>query len=812
MKHSFLVFFVLFLFVKVNAQNLLEGSVTDENNQPLPGAAVYFPDLHKGATADKDGNYKIIDLPSGKFLIEVRFIGYSIKIVKVNIEGMTHMDFILEESHMELNEVIITGSTAATEKAINPVQTVSISEKSLKRGASTNIIDAVSKEPGISQITTGVSISKPVIRGLGYNRVVVLQNNIRQEGQQWGDEHGIEIDEFSIDRAEVIKGPGSLVYGSDAMAGVINFLPPEPEEMGKITAGLLSSYNTNNKQYGISFRNAGNLNGIHWRIQLTKKEAGNYSNANDGKVFNSGFNETNINGSVGISKKWGYTNINFSAFDQNLGLVEGERDSLGNFLIPQVVNDTLLEEHAATGGDLEGYHLTIPRQRINHYRVSSTSNIIFNNSRMALTLGWQQNNRREYVFQQDADKKIEQGVGLYFQLNTFNYDLTYFLPEIKGWETSVGINGFQQTNSNKGVEFLIPDYSLIDGGIFAITRKSFNKLYISGGLRYNFRSVDAKELILNAKGEPVIQPGTDTEIKFTGFSKNFSSVSYSVGGSYSFTKSVILKLNVSSGFRAPNMAELGSNGHHEGTFRYEIGNPDLKPETSVQLDGGFLVNTNHVSFELDAFSNSINHFIFVQKLNSLSGGDSLRVDEGDSIPAYKFVQGNARLLGGEITLDIHPHPLDWLHFENTFAYVQGIQLHQTDSTKYLPFMPAPKFHSELRAEFKKAGKLFRNLYAYVELDYYFAQNKIYSAFGTETPTPSYYLFNAGLGTDVVNKKGNTLFSFYFVAANLFDRAYQDHLSRLKYAPENPATGRMGVFNMGRNFNFKLIIPLVLRDK
>lgn len=803
---------------KAFSQNSLSGKITGkESKETLVGASIYFPDLKKGGTTNNDGLYKITDLPAGKFLIEIRHIGYSIQVLRIEINGETKMDFELEESHKELNEVVVTGVSAATEKAINPVQTITINKISLNQNSSTNIIDAISHKPGMSQITTGAGISKPVIRGLGFNRVVVLQNNIRQEGQQWGDEHGIEIDEFSIDRVEIIKGPGSLIYGSDAMAGVINFLPPNPIEAGKINANFMTSYHSNNNQLGYSLQNAGNIKGVHWLIQGTRKEAGNYSNAFDGKVYNSGFNETNLNGSVGIAKKWGYSIMNFSTFNQNLGLIKGERDSSGRFTQQTIIADTLLGYQTLTSSELKKGDIGIPRQQINHHRISSTSNFILGKSRLAVTLGFQQNHRREIEFH-DHGGKIKEEVGLYFLLNTINYDIAFHLPELNGWETSVGVNGFQQSSVNLGEDYLIPEYSLFDAGVFAVTRKSFDKLHLSGGLRYNTRSIDAKELLLNSKGNATTLQDTTATLKFASFNNTFSAIASSIGASYQFKEKVIGKINVSSGFRAPNIAELGSNGAHHGTFRYEIGDPNLKPETSLQIDAGFLFDTKHISFELGAFQNTIQNYIFSQKLNSVFGGDSIGVvDDGVPISAFKFVQGNANLLGGEITIDVHPHPFDWLHFENSFSFVQGVQNNQPDSlsagqagTKYLPFMPAPRFQSELRAQFKKAGKALRNFYVNVELDYFFEQNQFYSAYGTETKTPSYSLLNAGIGSDVVNKKGNTLFSIYFSATNILDVAYQSHLSRLKYAPENLATSRTGVFNMGRNFNIKLVVPLALK--
>lgn len=814
MRIHLLILILIFPVVNLYSQNTLTGKIMDKDTKELlVGASIYFPDLKKGATTDKDGSYKIADLPEGRFLVEVRFIGYSVQVVKIEIYNETKMDFELEETHKELNEVVVTGSSSATEKAINPIPTITINKISLYQNSSTNIIDAISNKPGISQITTGAGISKPVIRGLGFNRVIVLQNNIRQEGQQWGEEHGIEMDEFSIDRVEIIKGPGSLIYGSDAMAGVINFLPPNPTESGKINLNILSSYHSNNNQLGYSLINAGNIKGIHWLVQGSAKNAGNYSNAYDGRVYNSGFNEMNLTTSAGIAKKWGYSHLNFSSFNQNLGLVEGERDSLGNFVKPVIVSDSLLQMQTVTDDDLSGFKIGIPRQMVKHLRISSTSKFILGKSRLGITFGFQQNKRREYEYGQEyLNNKltVEEINSLSFLLNTLNFDLTFYFPELKGWESSIGVNGHQQTNFNQGVEFIIPEYGLFDAGIFVVTKKSFDRLYISGGMRYNYRTIHSKELLLNDLNIPTTSGDTSAILKFSSIATTFSALVGSLGASYKLGNNSILKTNISNGFRSPNISELASNGAHEGTFRYEIGDQNLKAEKSLQLDLGILMETKHVSFEFNVFNNNINDYIFSQRLIGNSGSDSLIVDDGDSLSVFKFIQKNARLLGGEISIDFHPHPFDWLHFENSFSIVDGKLMNASDSTKYLPFIPAPKFQSEVRAQFKKAGKAFANFYINIKIDYFFQQNRIYSAYNTETETPSYLLLNAGLGSDVMNKKGNTLFSFYFSATNILDNAYQSHLSRLKYAPENYSTSRIGVFNTGRNFSIKLVVPIALK--
>jgi len=279
-----------------------------------------------------------------------------------------------------------------------------------------------------------------------------------------------------------------------------------------------------------------------------------------------------------------------------------------------------------------------------------------------------------------------------------------------------------------------------------------------------------------------------------------------VGTAFKISHHSFTKLNISKGFRAPNIAEISSNGKHEGTLRYEIGNNNLKPESSLQTDFIFGINTKHVTAELSIFDNYINHFIYLQKLNSVSGKDSIMED----VSTFKFAQTKANLYGGEISVDIHPHPFDWLHFENSFSYVRAKQINQPDSLSNLPFIPAPRLQSEIKLEKRKLSNHLVNAYFKFELEYNFKQNKILSAFNTETKTNDYTLLNSSKGADY-KQKGNTIFSIYLSVNNLANTAYQNHLSRLKYAPINYATGRNGIYNMGRNMSLKIVVPINIKS-
>jgi iron complex outermembrane receptor protein len=623
---------------------------------------------------------------------------------------------------------------------------------------------------------------------LGYNRLIVINDGVRQEGQQWGDEHGIEIDENSVSRVEIVKGPASLIYGSDAIAGVINIVTTSPLPVNTVKGSIISGYQTNNKQRSFFGSIGGNQDGFNWNAWGDYKAAADYKNKYDGRVFNSKFNERNFGGYAGYNGAWGFSHFIVSNFNQRLGIIEGARDMNGDFVktLPGGV------EAPATTADFNSIDPEIPYQHVQHLKFISDNSFKAGKGRVTLNLGWQRNQRQEFG---NPDAPAEKS--LFFNLQTFNYGIAYHLKDANGWTTSIGINGMKQSNQNKGVEVLIPEYDLFDAGGFIYSSKTISKTTISGGVRFDNRSLNSKEFKESGA------------VRFPSFKKDYYNFSGSAGVSYAATENFVVKLNLAQGFRAPGIPELASNGTHEGTNRYEYGNRELKSEKSYQADLGFDLNSEHVLLNVSAFYNRINNFIFYSKLAGANGSDSLVNVNGDLIPAFQFGQRNAHLAGVEAMLDIHPHPLDWLHWQNTFSYVQGRFQDAIEGTKNVPFVPATRLISELRAEFLTKGKTFRNLSLHFEADHTFSQEHPFTAYSTETATQGYTLLNAALSANVI-ARNKTLFSLYFNATNLGDVAYQSHLSRLKYTDVNLATGRQGVFNTGRNFSVKVNIPLNIK--
>ncbi|HNL81974.1 MAG TPA: TonB-dependent receptor [Chitinophagaceae bacterium] len=792
-----IIFFLLHSTVK--SQNSIIGVVQDANNKTnIEGAIVYIAEIKMKTTTNKSGRFVLRNIPKGSYSLKVNATGYQTINKKIELSSDTLFNFFLEQNFTALNEVVVTAVSRSTQVKLSPVIIKPVDIAQLNQNSYTNLIDALKNIPGVNQITTGSGISKPTIRGLGYNRVITLYNGIKQEGQQWGDEHGIEIDEYSVSRVEIVKGPGSLMYGSDAIAGVLNFITPKIKSLKHTTTQLISNYQSNNNLIGNSFSHAGSTKSFHWLGRVSNKLAGNYQNKTDGKVYNSGFKELNANIFLGIHKNWGYTHFNISTYNIELNIVDGDRDSLGNFVYDFVNNNRTITKKTVTSNILKGYKRGIPYQIVNHFRVMSNSFFQLSKGSINMDIGYQNNRRKEF-----GNALYENRKDQFFDLHTINYSARFNFLENNNWATSIGINGMQQNNFNKGLEFLIPQYNLFDIGGYIITQKLFNKLTLAGGLRFDLRKLATKKLVLDSLKRPVNYEDNTTIIKFNNLNKVFNNFSGSVGISYQINKNETLKLNISRGFRAPSMAELTSNGQHEGTFRYEFGNAQLQSEVSHQIDIAYFNNTSEFTLECTPFINFVSNYIYTYKLVSVFGGDSI-YNPIKPFPSIKYTQGNAVLFGGELYFNLRPTAIKWLNIESAFSYVRATQNKQPDSTKFLPLIPAPKLNCNVKLQCKQVGKLFTNAYFKIGFDYFLEQNKYYKANFSETLTPAYWLLNFGFGGNLKLFNKKDMLSLFFSADNFLDVSYQSHLNRLKYAPQNKLTGKNGVFNMGRNFCIKTI--------
>ncbi|PST84015.1 TonB-dependent receptor [Pedobacter yulinensis] len=769
-KLSFLLFSLFVLFfspARAAAVAELKGKVVDAaSGSPLPGASVYIADLRAVTTTDARGFFVLPNVPAkGRFLVEVRYVGYKTRSQFVDVAKGLSADIALEPSAIEAAEVVITGSPFSSNNRTNSLSVVGVSKDQLRQTAGTNIIDALAKIPGVAQVTTGGAISKPVIRGLGYNRVLTMIDGAREEAQQWGDEHGAQADQFAAARIEILKGPASLLYGSDALGGVINILDDYAPAEGTVNGEFITTYSTNNGLTASSLMMQGNDQGFVYRGRLSYKNAYSYG-YKAAVVPNSGFDETNGSAMLGLNRNWGYSHLNLSWFNTNVGLVEEGPDDDGRFRNEE---GELLDKEAS-----RVRRLGLPNQNINHYRAVWNNNLILGRSRLRATLGFQKNVRKE--FEESASEP-----GLNLDLNSYTYDFKYYFANNGKWEPVVGLQGMYQENANKGDEFLIPDYNSNNIGVFGYLKRTFGKGAINLGARYDYKKVNGFDLMTD-----------EDETVFNAFHNRFSNFSGSAGAAFELTKNVVLKGNVGSGFRAPNLAELGANGRHEGTFRYEIGNSALKQENSLQADLALEYSGNSISASLNAYANRIYNYIYPGNFGNEQIDYTNEDGETEVLPVYRFVQTNADLVGAEASLDIHP--VRSLHFENTFAYTRGTN--RADGSA-LPFIPAATINNELRFEPQIKG--LADTYIRLSVSNVFGQKRFEPEF--ETATAAYTLFDAGIGTGFKTRRGGEL-KLWITGQNLLNKEYFNHLSRYKYAQRN------GIYNPGRNVTFGLSVPLM----
>ena len=816
MKHLLLL--LLLLPALACAQAPLRGRVLDAAGQPVPYASVAVPALKQGATADANGTFNLPGLPVGRYQLEVSAVGCAPARPVAVLPTAGLLVVVLQKTEAAVGEVVVTGVSRSTEIRRSPVPIAALSQREIRLNASANVIDAaVRGVPGLTAVTTGPNISKPFIRGLGYNRVLTLFNGLRQEGQQWGDEHGLEVDGYGVDRVEVVKGPASLLYGSDAVAGVVNLLPALPAgPEGRLSGEALAEYQSVNGLWGQSLGLSYHKNNLQASLRGSQRRARDYRNPVDGLVYNTGFQELTLTGLLGVQKSWGHVRLWLTTYDNRQEIPDGSRDSLSRRFTRQVLEsgpDDIRSRPVVPDGELGSYALSELRQRIRHYRAFGTGAVRLGAGELRALLGVQQNHRQEFNHPTDASQP-----GLDLRLTTASYEARYLLPAWRGYELTLGAGGLSQWNEHlNATDFPIPPYRLFDLGSFGVVKKTLGQLELTGGLRYDTRNVNWDDFYVApdpATGfDRAVAAGTaGADRPFTAFARRYRGLSTSLGGSYALGPHLVLRANVARGYRAPNIPEIGSNGLDPGAHIVYLGNRDFEPEFSLQQDLGVLWKSASWEASAEAFHNYVSNFIYQARLFDAQG-QPVEVVPGNA--TYQYQQAAARLVGGELALNLHPAALPWLSWRTGAALVVGFNDNPTlrervgTAARYLPLMPAPQARTELRltAPARPAARL-TGTYLRATLDATAAQTRPYAVDGAETPTPGYLLLGAGVGTTYRTKAGREALQLFVQVDNLTNAAYQSHLSRLKYFEYYAAspTGRLGIYNPGRNLGVKVVVP------
>lgn len=727
MKNFLCLLFIGFT-VLMQAQNSVSGTVTDIHNNPLKSVSVYAPELHKGTSTDENGKYTLTDLPNGSLELVFSFVGFGTENKTIEkLEKENTLNMLMEESAFEMDEVIV--STVFNKlQSQNIMKVDRMSVKSMQQAGTATLIDGLATIPGVSQISTGTSIGKPVIRGLSGNRVLVYTQGVRLENQQFGDEHGLGLNDAGVESVEVIKGPASLLYGSDALGGVL-FFNPEKFALANTVQGDFGERLFSNT-LGSSSTLGVRASTTNWKylIRGAYNTQSDYKIPDGERVTNTRFDETDLKAGIGYSNAKFSSTLRYNYNNLDLGIPE----------------DGIAEQ---TTDKKPAY----PKQGVSNNLFSLNNVIYFKDSKLDVNLSYINNDRSEF---EDSDVAT-----LHMILNTFDYNVKYYLPSLGKIETIVGVQGMSQSNKNLGGELLIPDAQTNDFGVFGTSIYDWGVNSLQAGIRFDYRHLTTQEHgVIGEEGY------------FEALDNAYDSFNASLGYKTSFTEALTFRLNMATGFKAPTLAELSSNGVHEGTFRYEIGNVNLDNEQNLQTDLDLDYKISHFEFGVSAFYNHINNYIYASPTNL----------EIDGFQVYNYIQNNANLYGGEVSLHFHPHPLDWLHFESAFETVTG----KLQQGGYLPQIPANNWNNTIKTEFNIKSWLSDG-FATFNVSSTFSQNKVS---GYDLASAGYTLLNLGFGGNV--KLGTAVFDVNLNANNLLNKTYIPHLSRL--ASE-------GIPNIGRNF-------------
>ncbi len=769
----------------------------DEEGEPLPGAIIELHELHRAAVADVEGNYRFENLKRGTYHLHVTFVGFEAKdrTVRLSTAGRQE-DFYLHPSSVELLELLVEANPFKSGPLEQSLTIESVNRDFLDRNQGNTFVNSLEKLPGITSINTGVGISKPVIRGLSFNRVIVSDRGVKQEGQQWGSDHGLEIDQFDPQRIEIIKGPASLVFGSDGMGGVINIRPPALAKENTLSGSLTGLFRSNNNLWGSSAYLNGNKKGFVYSARVSLLDFADYKvpaeravyNTEvipiaDGRLKNTAGQERDFTLMSGLTRDWGYSTITVSSFNQKVGLYPGAMAVPGEYSV-------------APDGDAR--NIDYPRQEIHHLKVISNTNVQLGEDWLEADIGYQLNDRKEESLSHAHGQQVNTGtLAMQLLLHTVSANIRYH----RNWEgpfSSIwGVQGQYQENSRGGFEYLLPGLRTAGIGAFNYTEMELgSKATISGGLRYDYGMLEAEGYSHSASWVRQYPAGDAEEIvRGTGFSRNFSNLSGALGISYYPSHSFNSKLNLGKSFKIPSYAELASNGVHHGTFRHEVGDSTLTSENGYQADLNLTYHTNHFHISVTPFVYYFKDFIYLSPSASFVSTDAngVRYSLPEGGQVYRYSQHDALFTGGEISAEYHI--LNDLHLLAAAEYVWNKNL---DTRLPLPFTPPFSLLAEI--EYTLPWKNDRFMKSFVGL-----QNRVVAAQErtdrNEKNTPGYSLFHFNAGTEI--RFGSRNLELLLRVQNLGNTEYRNHLSRYRL---------LNLPEQGRNINIMLKVPLVGKGK
>lgn len=732
----------------------LTGSVKDKEGNPVPNARVLIQESRKSAVSDDKGEFVLDHVPPGKYTLIAIARGYHSESLSVTIgEKDQKIQFALAKSSLDESAINVTAKSTISDFLTSPQPITVLSGRQLDRQRGETAMSAINNTPGVSNLTTGAGTSKPIIRGLTGQRVLVMTDGIRQEEQQFGDDHTVELDAFNIQKIEIIRGPGSLLYGSDALGGVVNVIrdkaPLSGEGVPRMAGIFNSNSYSNNKQDAGNFAVFGNIDGFGYRASSNTRKAGRITTPN-GTIPNTGMIEKNQSASIGLDGKWGNFYVDSFRREQTQDLFDNPNENPGSTV----------------------------HQKLLHEKSNFHSFLIFSAGNLELDFSYQRNNRREiesknkllpikdvlldesvdvfdksFQYYQATSRAKYQGLNLF--LDTATADAKFHHKPIFNFlKGTFGVSGLEQKNRTIGTEPLIPSYGIVNVAGYFLEELKLGSVTLSAGVRGDKRSADIRN---------------NAALGITEQTKNYYATTGSAGLVWRIDKSFSTVLNYGRGFRAPTPFELFSNGVHEGTGKFEIGKDTLKPEYSNNLDLSFRYASSRIQTEISAFQNHIQNFIYAASI--------AEIDPESGLPKYKYKQGDAMLRGGEFSIQaevtrklVLSGGIDIVHARN-----------QND-TNPLPRTTPNRARAGLRWTEESLWGM-KNFYVSINGRFYDSQ---YRVDPKETPSKGYNLTDIGLGFELPYfGDGTSKPTVDLSVQNVFNVAYVDHLSRYKDYALNP---------------------------
>ncbi len=721
----------------------ISGRVTATDGTPLAEARIVVVEAGRAISTDLEGRYALPNLPNGSYTIAFSAIGYAPQAHRVRLTDAPQvLDIALKPSLVELPPIQVTSTPNATDPLVSPQPTAVLDGENLHAAQAPSLGETLNQVAGVHSLSTGAGIGKPVIRGLTSNRVLVLDNGQRMETQQWGDEHGPNIETALADRIEVIRGPASVLYGSDALGGVVNIIPrplPGAEPGQTMFSGeATTSYSSNTREPDGALLLEGAKGSLGVRATVSGRSGGDVHTP-DYTLWNSGNRALGGSLAVGDRGNWGSLTGTFSQRDERIQLTD--------------------EDPTAT-----------PLQRIATSRGRLDAMFPLGASRLELTGGYERNRRREF----EDDQTTEVALGLLSQNYTLDARLHH--APIGSMTGTLGLSGLRTTFDKFGEETLIPNTRVNSVGVYGFEQIHHDRWDLSFGARFDHRALDL----------------ADTTIAGVDGSRSWNSVTGNLGLLVKLAEPAALVVNVGRGFRAPSSFDLFSNGVHEGTFSFERGAADLKTEKSLNTDVALRLQTSNIALELGGFVNWVEDFIY-----TVPSGET---DAASGFPIYDVTQGNARLQGFEFSGQYHP--TRWLHLQGTADYVRGTN---TSTDNPLPAMPPFRATYSARLEGHGVG-LLHDPYLLLGGETNARQTRLdpaeavfnAAAFeGDGYQSASYTLVNAGLGFTLFPALRDLHVDL--LVRNLFDQSYANYLSRLKTLALDPGQGRNVVLRLSTEF-------------